>query len=79
MEYLNITNARREIHRLVNTVAAGGNPIGLRTKHGNVILISEEELRGLEETAYLKSHPATYREILESINISLGECVEVEL
>jgi PHD/YefM family antitoxin component YafN of YafNO toxin-antitoxin module len=79
MEYLSISNLKQRIHKVARAIALGCSPVGLKTKYGNVVLISEEELRGREETLYLKSQPATYSEIVEGMATSLEECEELEL
>ena len=45
-------------------------------KTGNVILLSEEDYRSIQETLYLCSAPGMREKIVEGLNTSLEECVE---
>lgn len=58
MNTINITNARKNIYKLVSDVNVGYNPITIVNNKGkNAVLISEDEWKGIEETLYLSSIP----------------------
>lgn len=43
MKTINVTNVRKDIYNLVNGVIENHEPLRIISKHGNVILISEED------------------------------------
>ena len=66
MEYVNITNARKNLYNLVKEASIGYNPITIVNNKGkNAVLISEDEWRGIEETLYLDSIPEFKESILK--------------
>ena len=44
-------------------------------KKGNVVVLSEENYRGMMETMYLYSQPGVVEEILEAMKEPLEECI----
>jgi len=48
--------------------------INVNTKHGNAVLLSEEEYRGLLETVYLLSIPGMKDRLLEGVRTPVEEC-----
>ena len=66
MTNTNATNFRKNAFEYFNQAVVFGETINVNTKHGNAIVLSEEEYRGMVETMYLMSHPKTVREILEA-------------
>ena len=53
---INITKTRQNLFQLVSDVNVGFNHITIVSKKGkNVVLISEEEWKNIEETLYLSS------------------------
>ena len=58
MSTINITNARQNLFQLVSDVNIGFNSITIVNNKGkNVVLISEDEWKNIEETLYLSSIP----------------------
>ena len=58
MRTINITNARQNLFQFVFDVNIGFNPITIVINKGkNVVLISEDEWKNIEETLYLSSIP----------------------
>lgn len=55
MSTINITNARKDLYKLVENVNAYSNPILIVGKNGNAVLISEDDYRALQETVYLNN------------------------
>jgi PHD/YefM family antitoxin component YafN of YafNO toxin-antitoxin module len=53
MTSTNITDARKRLFELADNAIEYNNAINISTKKGNVVLMSEEEYRGLQETVYL--------------------------
>lgn len=78
----NITNFRKNIFGMMEQTLKFNEPITISTKNGNVILISEDDYRGLMETLYLTSIPGMKEKLIEGMNTPLDECVpesEVQL
>ena len=64
MSTINITNARQNLFQLVADVNVGFNPITIVNNKGkNAVLISEDELKSIEETLYLSSIPGLVEDI----------------
>ena len=65
MKYINITNARKDLYNMVKEVSAGYEPTTIINNKGkNVVMISEEEWNGIQETLYLSSIPGYGEELL---------------
>ena len=78
MTILSVSAARQNLSTLINQVAEGHKPIFIKGKHKNAVLISEDELSGLQETLYLMSIPGLWESIVEGANIPLSECVPLD-
>lgn len=58
MDNINITNARKNLYKIVSDVNVGYNPITIVNNKGkNAVLVSEDEWNNIEETLYLSSIP----------------------
>ena len=58
MNTICIADAKKNLHKLVNDVNVGFNPITIiNNKGNNAVLISEEEWNNIEETLYLYNIP----------------------
>ncbi len=75
MTIINVTNARKNLYKLVESVVNSREPVFITGKSGNVVVIPEEEYRAIEETLYLTSIPGMEKKIIEGINTPLDECV----
>ena len=65
MNYVNITNARKDLYNMVKEVSAGYEPTTIINNKGkNVVMISEDEWNGIQETLYLKSIPGYGEQLL---------------
>ena len=78
MQNVNITNFRKNIYKMMESVIKYNEPINICTKNGNAVLISEEDYNGLMETLYIESIPGLKEEILEAANESIEECIPEE-
>lgn len=72
MEYINITNARNNLYKLVDKVSETNEPILIAGKSNNAVLISEEDWSAIQETIYLNSIP----QIAESIRTASNEEID---
>lgn len=63
MTNTNITNFRKDIYELLEQTIKFNEPINISTKHGNAVVLSEEDYNSLMETVYLLSIPRYGRKI----------------
>jgi prevent-host-death family protein len=67
MTTLTITEARKQLYRLVEEVQSSGEPVHLTGRHGDAVLLSAADWRSVEETLYLLSIPGMRESILEGM------------
>ena len=78
MTIVNPTTARKEFFKLIDETIDSHEPIIIAGKRGNVVLISEEDYRSIQETIYLTSIPGMRERLLEGRDAPLEDCVEDE-
>jgi antitoxin YefM len=61
------SEARKNLFPLIEQVNDDRNPVEITSKRGDAVLISLDDYRALEETAYLLRSPANVRRLLESL------------
>ncbi|MBS4030874.1 MAG: type II toxin-antitoxin system Phd/YefM family antitoxin [Clostridiales bacterium] len=76
MSIVNATTARNNFFKLIEEVITTHEPVYITGKTGNVIMLSEEDYRSIQETLYLYSAPGMREKIVEGLNTPLEECVE---
>lgn len=76
MPIVNATAARNNFFKLIEEALATHTPITVTGKTGNVVILSEEDWRSIEETLYLSNIPGMKEKIIKGINTPLTECVE---
>ncbi len=74
MYTITASEARANIFRLMEQVAKHGEPMLITGKRANVVMISEEEWRGIQETIYLSSIPGMKDSIIEGMKTPIEEC-----
>ena len=62
----NITKARNNLYNLVNMVIEDSEIININTKHGNALIISEDDYNSLAETIYIMRDKDTMEAIKEA-------------
>lgn len=75
MTTLNITNARKELYRLVDDANLYSEPTLIVGKRGNAVLVSEEDWNAMQETLYLNSIPGMTQSIIEGMATPPEECL----
>jgi len=73
MRTISITQARDNIFKLIDMTNEAGEPIQIKGKRGNAILISEEDWRSIEETLYLVSIPGMRESIIKGMKEPLDK------
>lgn len=76
MTTVTATEARSNLYRLIDEVAASHEPVLITGKRSNVIMISEDDWRAIEETMYLLNLPGMRESIIEGLNTPAEECAD---
>ena len=74
MTVLNVTNARKQLYRLVETLADTHEPVIISGRNHNAVLLSEEDWRSVQETLYLLSIPGMRESLRQGMAEPLEEC-----
>ena len=70
------TQARAKLFHLIDETNKTHQPIYVKGKRNNAVIISEEDYEGLQETLAIYSVPGLVESILEASKEPLEECVE---
>ena len=73
MATLTVTQARAQLYKLLDEVAATHEPVLITGKRTNAVLISEEDWRAIEETMYLLNIPGMRESIVEGLATPVEE------
>lgn len=76
MTTISVTDARAKLYKLVDQAREASEPILITGKRGNVVLVSEDDWRAVQETLYLLSIPGMRASIREGIAEPIDECSE---
>lgn len=79
MKMIGVTNARKDLYHLVESVNAFDEPILIVGKQGNAVLISENEWNSIQETLSLCSIPGVSESIKKGLDTPLSDCVPEEM
>ena len=71
-----VSRARSQLFRLLQEVTEAHAPVQITSKHGNAVLVSEEDWGAIQETLYLLSIPGMRESLLEADEEPLDECDE---
>ena len=74
MTILNVTEARSKLYSLIDETAITHQPITIKGKRGNAILVSEEDWNAISETLYLLSVPNMRESIQSGLKESIDSC-----
>jgi prevent-host-death family protein len=70
---LTITEARKNIYKLIDQTHDTHEPIHITGKRNNAVLVSEEDWRNIQETLFLTSIPGMRESIIEGMNTPLAD------
>jgi antitoxin YefM len=76
MTTITVTNARKDLYRLLDQVQQSHEPIHITGKRGSGVLLSEEDFAAIQETMYLQSIPGMTESITEGMKTGTEECNE---
>lgn len=74
MTTLNATEARSKLYSLIDEAATSHQPIVIKGKRSNAILISEEDWNSINETLYLVSIPGMRDSIRSGMEENIEDC-----
>jgi prevent-host-death family protein len=76
MSIFNATTARTNFFKLMEEVIDTHEPVFVTGKKGNIVILSEDDWRSIQETLYLDSIPGMKEKITKGLNTPLEECIE---
>lgn len=76
MSILNATTARNNFFKVMEDAINTHEPVHVTGKNGNVVILSEDDWRSIQETLYLTGIPGMREKIIKGMNTPLEECVE---
>lgn len=75
MTTLTASAARSKLYKLLDETAISHEPIQIKGKRVNAVLISEEDWRAINETLYLLSIPGMRESIRRGLKTPIKKCV----
>lgn len=76
MGTITVTNARKNLFKIVEDVNFSSEPVEISSKSGAVVMISKDDWEALQETLYLTSIPGMRKSLVEASKESLEDCVD---
>ena len=74
MNTINVTNARKNLYKIIKSINDSHEPIHVSGKNGSVVMIAEEDWKAIEETLFLTSDPKLRKSIIDGMNESIENC-----
>ena len=74
MPTLTATEARSKLYRIIDEVASSHEPIIIKGRRGNAVLISEDDWRSIQETIFLLNIPGMRESIREGLATPVKKC-----
>ncbi len=79
MSTINITNARKDLYRLVENVNRYNEPMLIVGKKGNAVLLSEDDWNAIQETLYLNAIEGMAESITDGMETPIEDCISEDL
>lgn len=76
MPTLTASEARANLYRLIDEAAESHEPIRIRGRRHNAVLLAEEDWASIEETLFLLSIPGMRESIQEGLATPVDECLQ---
>jgi antitoxin YefM len=73
MKTLSITEARKNIYKLIDEATESHEPIHITGKRNNAVLLGEDDWRSIQETLYLISIPGMREIVIEGMKTPLSK------
>ena len=77
-EIINITNLRKDLYKISESVINDGLIVTISSKSGNLVMISKKEYDSLLETLYLLESPEYAKSLIDGKNASDKEVIKEE-
>ena len=74
MTTMNVTDVRKDLYNLIDTVHNNHDALFIKGKRHNAVLVSENNWLSLQETLYLISQPKMRDSIIEGMKEPVEEC-----
>jgi len=74
MSLLTVTEARSNLYKLIDEIAQSHQPVHIKGKRHNAVLIDEEDWNAMQETLYLQSIPGMRESIIKGMQTPLEKC-----
>ena len=71
MTTLNVTEARANLYKLIDDTSVSHEPVVIKGKRGNAVLLAEDDWNAINETLHLLSVPGMRESILEGMQESI--------
>ena len=78
MTTISATNFRKNMYEILNNTAKYNDIVTIPTKEGSVIILSDDDYRGLMETVYICSQPKVLEKIMKADTEPIEECVPAD-
>ncbi len=73
MSTITVTEARANLYKLIEDASKSHKPVVITGKHGNAVLLAEEDWNAISETLHLLSVPGMRESILDGMQQPLDE------
>jgi antitoxin YefM len=70
---INITNARKDLYKIVESVNESHQPIHITGKKSSAVLVGEDDWKSIEETLYLSSIPGMRDSIIDGMKTPIDK------
>jgi len=74
MTMVTLTEARKKLYRLLAELNESHEPLHIKSKRGNAVLVSEDDWRSIQETLYLLSMPPMRNSIAKGLRTPVEKC-----
>lgn len=74
MTIVNATQARATLFKLIDEADASHEPVLIKGKRSNAVLISEQDWRDIQETLYLLAIPGMRASIRKGLKTPISKC-----
>ena len=74
MTTINVTGARAKLYQLIDETVNSHEPVMIKSKRGNAVLLSERDWNAISETLYLVSLSGMRQSIQDGLNEKIADC-----
>jgi len=74
MSAVTASEARSNLYRLIDEVAASHDPLLITGKRANAVLVAEDDWNAIQETLHLLSIPGMRESIREGMETPIDQC-----